>query len=416
MLESVVVGRDRVDLIKYGDRYTINLGKLIVGEEEYMLTNPVRLDVLRPHLILIVGKRGSGKSYTGGVIAEELLMLGDEIRERICSILIDTMGIFWSMKYPNDRDFELLLNWKMRPHGFKDVRIFIPRSVKSVYEKGDIAYDGVISIKPSELTLFDWLNVLKISIDDERALILSRALKRLSSINFSIDDLKSEIESDEEFEDRVKRSLLSKLEAVKEWQVFSEEGFDASYLLEGGYANVVDFSMIERDVACLILAVLCRKIYQERVRARRIEERALMSGEKVKTVAFPWIIIDEAHEYLPSNSVTPATQELIRLIRQGRQPGISLVFITQMPNKLHSDAIAQADLVIAHRLTAKSDIDALSAIMQTYLTEDIRKSVSSLPTEKGVAVLLDDNSERLIRIKVRPRISWHAGASPAAIE
>jgi hypothetical protein len=104
------------------------------------------------------------------------------------------------------------------------------------------------------------------------------------------------------------------------------------------------------------------------------------------------------------------------LLRQGRQPGISLVLITQRPNKIHEDAIAQADLVIAHRLTAKQDLEALSAIMQTYLLFDIKKSIGELPKSKGSALILDDNSERLFTIQVRPRQSWHAGGSPVALK
>ena len=113
---------------------------------------------------------------------------------------------------------------------------------------------------------------------------------------------------------------------------------------------------------------------------------------------------------------TAATRDLLTLVRQGRQPGISLVLITQRPNKIHEDAIAQADLVISHRLTAKPDLEALSAIMQTYLLFDIRKLLQELPKSKGAALILDDNSERIFNIQVRPRQSWHSGGSPVAIK
>jgi DNA helicase HerA-like ATPase len=125
--------------------------------------------------------------------------------------------------------------------------------------------------------------------------------------------------------------------------------------------------------------------------------------------------MDEAHNFLPAQGETAATHGLIILVTMGRQPGISCVFITQRPNKLHETAIAQADLVISHRLTAKPDLDALSAIMQTYMLEDIRKSITNLPKTKGSALVLDDNSERLFNIQIRPRYSWHAGGSPLAM-
>ena len=54
----------------------------------------VGMDALRPHAILICGKRGYGKSYTMGTIIEELMMLPQSIRSNIASLVIDTMGIF----------------------------------------------------------------------------------------------------------------------------------------------------------------------------------------------------------------------------------------------------------------------------------------------------------------------------------
>jgi hypothetical protein len=54
--------------------------------------------------------------------------------------------------------------------------------------------------------------------------------------------------------------------------------------------------------------------------------------------------------------------------------------------------------------------------MQTYLLFDIRKSIGKLPKSKGSAVILDDNSERLFNVQVRPRQSWHAGESPLAFK
>ena len=72
-------------------------------------------------------------------------------------------------------------------------------------------------------------------------------------------------------------------------------------------------------------------------------------------------------------------------------------------------------MIISHRLTAKNDVEALKAIMQTYLLYDISKYINELPKLKGVAIILDDNSERLYKIRMRPRQSWHAGSSPVAV-
>jgi hypothetical protein len=105
-VEDIIVGRDPSDLEKYGKRGCINLGKHVVGKGyDFHLTNPVLMDVIRPHVVLVLGKRGGGKSYTAGVIAEEMSSLSEEIRQNLACLMIDTMGIFWSMKNRTTRTY-----------------------------------------------------------------------------------------------------------------------------------------------------------------------------------------------------------------------------------------------------------------------------------------------------------------------
>jgi hypothetical protein len=72
-------------------------------------------------------------------------------------------------------------------------------------------------------------------------------------------------------------------------------------------------------------------------------------------------------------------------------------------------------MVISHRLTSKADIDALHAVMQTYLLESIWKYINELPRWSGAAIILDDNLEKLFTVNVRPRLSWHAGGTAVVI-
>src|SRR3989344_5290173 len=61
-LEEIVVGRDDSDLKNYKKMGTILIGKHIVGTgEDAHMTTPLLLDVLRPHVMMITGKRGTGK-------------------------------------------------------------------------------------------------------------------------------------------------------------------------------------------------------------------------------------------------------------------------------------------------------------------------------------------------------------------
>ena len=129
-----------------------------------------------------------------------------------------------------------------------------------------------------------------------------------------------------------------------------------------------------------------------------------------------WIFIDEAHEFLPQGKKTVATDALTQLLREGRQPGISIVLATQQPGQIHNDVMTQSDIVISHKVTSHQDLHALSLIMQSYLLDDIKKYMNDLPNLKGSAIILDDNSERIYIARIRPRFTWHGGEAPSSIK
>jgi uncharacterized protein len=354
-------------------------------------------------------------SYTGGVIAEEMVSLPEEIRKNLCCIMIDTMGIYWSMKQPNNDAVLLLKKWDMKPKGFETLNI-VPEGLSEMYVEKNIPFDGVFSIRPAELSIGDWSLTFGFDMFSGLGILLERVISKLKG-NYSIDDIISVIQEDTKSDMKERLALENRFSAAKRWGIFSEHGTNIQDWLVGGRAVVLDISLQEWSVRNLLLGILAREVYQIRTNARREEEAGKMSGRFKMTVPMVWFIMDEAHNFLPhtSEGKTTATEPLLTLLRQGRQPGISTVFITQRPNKLHPDAISQADLVISHRLTSKEDLDSLSSIMQTYLLDDIKKAVSRLPKTKGSAVVLDDSSERLFNIQVRPRKSWHAGGTPIAL-
>ena len=61
-------------------------------------------------------------------------------------------------------------------------------------------------------------------------------------------------------------------------------------------------------------------------------------------------------------------------------------------------------------------LQALNQIMQSYLLDSIKQYMDDLPTLKGSAIILDDNSERIYPMRMRPRFTWHGGEAPTAIK
>src|SRR3990167_5282263 len=121
---DIVIGRSKEEIEKYGTKGTILLGKHYVKMgQTTSLSNEIYLDVMSSHVVFICGKRGSGKSYTMGVIAEGISDLPEEIRGSISVIIFDTMGIYWTMKYPNKKEEAELNEWSMKPRGL-NVQIY----------------------------------------------------------------------------------------------------------------------------------------------------------------------------------------------------------------------------------------------------------------------------------------------------
>jgi hypothetical protein len=78
--------------------------------------------------------------------------------------------------------------------------------------------------------------------------------------------------------------------------------------------------------------------------------------------------------------------------------------------------MTQSDVVLSHKVTSELDMKALNSIMQTYVYEGIQKSFNDLPNLKGSGIILDDNSERIYPMKVRPKFTWHGGEAPISVD
>ena len=78
--------------------------------------------------------------------------------------------------------------------------------------------------------------------------------------------------------------------------------------------------------------------------------------------------------------------------------------------------MTQADTVLAHRLTARIDVEALSQLTQSYMRQGLEHEIDSLPRVKGAAVIFDDANERIFPVQMRPRFTWHGGGAPTALQ
>ena len=127
------------------------------------------------------------------------------------------------------------------------------------------------------------------------------------------------------------------------------------------------------------------------------------------------MVFEESHNFIPNDRDVSSSADIKRIAKEGREPGVGLVCITQMPSKVHQDVISQTDTVISFRLTSKDDLQSLHAVMQTYVREELEKYLNLLPRAPGAAVILDDNLEKIFTVSIRPRVSHHAGGTAQII-
>ncbi len=427
---SVVIGRNEKDHKDYGDLATTLIGKQYITMGNVVsLGNNIMLDALRPHVVLIAGKRGSGKSYTMGVIAEGLASLEEETANSITSLIIDTMGIYWTMKNPNYKEADILKQWGYQPTAFKNINVFVPKGAfDRVKEENVEMADYPFSISANELSTSDWCDIFGFSINDEYGILINQVLEALQEENkaYDLKDIIENINSQVATSDTIKEAVKERFESALRWGLFEREGTKIEDLLVPGHINILDISLYahslgEFSLRALVIGLLSQKILEIRTTQRRVEElneinsTEITEEEKKRTIPIVWMFIDEVHEFLPANSKTAATASLSRVIKEGRQPGIGLVIATQQPGKLDTDIITQSDIIISQHVTAKLDIDALNTVMQTYMGSDIRKYLMDLPRLPGACIILDDNSERIYPVQIRPRLTWHGGETPKSI-
>jgi hypothetical protein len=192
----------------------------------------------------------------------------------------------------------------------------------------------------------------------------------------------------------VRRAAENHLALAESWDVFDADAPDATAFLSGE-ATVLDCSRLDDRAASALVHAVASGLYA-----------ACVDGRPPR---LPWLFLDEAHAAF--DGVASAALETV--LTRGRTPGVSLVAATQRPGALPPTAVSQADLLIAHRLTATDDVEALSAAAPTYLEGRLR---DRLPADPGGAVVVDDATESVHGIRVRERETPHGGADPRASE
>ncbi|MFX1251563.1 MAG: ATP-binding protein [Promethearchaeota archaeon] len=388
-----------------------------VSDEELIL------DLEKRFVGAIFGKQGSGKTYTANVILEEILKMQASADIPLSTVVIDPMGVYFSLKFPNAIDECQTDVFELTPQGFKrHVRVLIPEGTQDQMDK--IEYDGTIALRSSQVTLDEWSAAFDLGLESSILGALEAIIERLKPQgNYSLDDMLNLLNNDDFLEKekitaQTASALHNRLRRAKRWRIFNEEDLNLSQIFVSDKITVIDVSEVQfNGIAQLLTAMLANKAYRQRRSIARKVALAQTTGELPDISENEWLppvllVIEEAHNFLPKRkSRSESSIALEKYIKEGRSAGCSVLLIDQQPGALNVDALTQLDFVIVHNLTHETDLSAIKKICPSDQSFDVRELKVLMP---GMAAFLPSqeraqkmNIQKTAYFKVRPRHSKH---------
>ena len=196
----------------------------------------VRLDLDGPHAALVVGKRGYGKSYTLGVLVEELADAAG-----VTPVVADPMGAF---------------------------RTFGDASGFEVVENPRVSAD---TLSPRA-----WCELLGLDHEGSVGSLVWQAAAKAGTL-----PAMDEYVSDANVARATRRAARNHLSLADSWDVFSPDGLTAKECVTS--ATVLDCSGYDDAPMNAVVRAIAEDLYRARV------------SESISTL--PWLVVDEAHAF-----------------------------------------------------------------------------------------------------------------------
>lgn len=337
----------------------------------------------------ILAKTGAGKSYTGGVILEELLDKGVPL------LIIDPHGEYATLKMPNQDKTATFERYGIIPKGYaSQVTVYTPAN-KVLNPAADSLFrlNGIdLSIK--ELSQF---------FSDERSQnetgILFEAVSKLKleKHNYNIDDIILEVGMNKS---KAKWNVINRLETLRETGILSDKSTTINELVQDGRASIIDMKGVNPDLQAMIVAKLCTDIFDAR---------------KLNTIPPCMLVIEEAHNFCPEKGFerTVSTDILRTIASEGRKFGLGLMVISQRPARVDKNILSQCNTQIIMKVTNPNDLKAISKGLEG-ISADVEEEIKSL--SPGVAMIVSTYIERPILVDIRTKKSRHGGASVPVVK
>lgn len=349
---------------------------------------PVVLDVremVSTHLAILAGT-GSGKSYTAGVLIEELLLP----KNRAAVLVFDPHGEYHTLAEIQSHP-KFLGEDGYRPK----VKVFYPKGIK---------------IRVSSLNFFDILALLPETTDRQKS-VLKKAFDKVTQFDserWTIQDLIEaayEVDSKEDGSQGSSAPALEwKLEQIDRSPYFSTvEHLAPRDLFEPGQVTILQMYEISQEEQQVIAAAILRQVNSARINTQKKKVRP---GDE-NYLPYPvFILLEEAHRFAPAHEPSRCKQVLRTILSEGRKFGLGVGLITQRPGKLDSDILSQCMSQFLMRIVNPTDQENLRHSVEAA-GRDLLQELPAL--SKGQVIVSGVCINTPVLCKVRRRYTQHGG-------
>jgi len=355
---------------------------------------PIALDVkelVSTHMAILAGT-GSGKSYTAGVLVEELL----SPYNRAAVLIFDPHGEYTTLE-------------ELRGHpAFEGDDGYAPR-VKILKPED-------ITIRFSSLDYYDVMTLLPTMSDRQQA-ILSKAFGILNrhrggDYRWNVSDLIAAVFEADRIQDDEGNEKVGSSAPALEWKLeklasspyfHAYEHLAPKDLFEPGQVTVLQMNEISQEEQQVICAAVLRQANQ----ARMNTEKERIEPDDENYLPYPvFILVEEAHRFAPAHEPSRCKMIVRTILSEGRKFGLGMGLITQRPGKLDSDVLSQCMSQFLMRIVNPTDQDSLKYGVEAA-GRDLLKELPALT--KGQVIVAGACVNTPVLCKVRKRKTSHGG-------
>ncbi len=349
----------------------------------------------------VLGMTGSGKSYTVGVLIEEMSRLGIPV------IVIDPHGEYSSLRKPAE---SIPDGWDVEPEGIDDVVTFGPNGP-------DDGYDYEIIIDTTNLNVEDFKLLIpqmrKYKKADEYVHEAIQSLKdewKKTGVKYDLADIIEKLEEKKKFvqkateESAIDAALTSlrKLHRICGNLFGKEDSPDLHRFVKAGRVVVLSLKGLPDEAQQAVVTYFLKRIFEFR------------QSDEIPPV---FTILEEAHNFAPTGEEMTRDKTAISAVRdfarEGRKFLAGLCVVSQRPGRVDSTVLSQCNTMIILKTANPDDLDNIRKSGEG-ITKEALKRIKSLPV--GSAYVTGSAVKIPLFVDVRPRRTAHGGATPDVFE